>query len=329
MPTRSIAPDDDNRRLDRLLRKAFPDVPPGALAGAVRRGNVRLNGKRCRNNTRVRHGDRLTVPEWTSTGTAERLPTVRYEEGAIYSSAYRIPVLERTKHHLAVNKPAGLTTHGPESLAHIVLAAARRQGWWKESLSFRPGPVHRLDRNTSGVQLFALSIEGARTLSNALATGSSYKLYLAIVEGAVKKRIDVSRSLEYDHSQRISRTSVATANAHTAIVPLESDEHGRFTLVAALPTTGRTHQIRAHCASAGHPLRYDRKYGGSGNAHYFLHALIFAIPEVASFWNAPLPDVQRAHLETTFLKRETLCTRIGELVRATCTTRVAPDTIAL
>ncbi|TVR67444.1 MAG: RluA family pseudouridine synthase [Spirochaetaceae bacterium] len=343
----TVARDDENRRLDRVLRKAFPRVPPGALAGAVRRGAVRVNGRRCRNETRVHEGDILKVPAWE---TPEEEPTrsVRYRDRCIQAGSWRIPVIDRSTNWLVLNKPAGLAVHGAESLDLIVRSVARDEGWWSESLSFRPGPVHRLDRNTSGVQLFALSTEGARALSEQLSRREVFKLYLAVVQGILEEERETSLPLRYDNRRRRTETADVGAPdspppsfsaARTAIIPLAHSLRDRFTLVAAIPYTGRTHQIRGHCAAIGHPLAGDRKYGaapaagaGAGGTTYLLHSLLMMVTTTGTFWNAPLPGEARIHLERQFPALPALpalARRIREVVQATCTVTGVNGTIEL
>ncbi len=333
----NVTEDDHGRRIDRVLRKAFPGVPPGAIAGAIRRGQVRINGKRCRNNSRVQSGDTLRVPPWdpgTHAGSAEDprqgAPEARLEHRSITSGPWHVPILERTRDYLALNKPPGLTVHGKNSLEEIVLAVARREHWYRESLSFTPGPVHRLDRNTSGVQLFALSTTGAQELSRDLADRQVLKLYLALLEGVLPEPLEIRQSLVYDRDRRVARVSTdpdQALPARTRVTPLLVERSGRHTLAAAIPATGRTHQIRCHCSAAGFPLRGDRKYGGSGTAPYLLHNLVFALSRSGRFWNGPLPAEWSEKLAADYSGYTGLPGRIEELLQTTCTTDVSLGTI--
>jgi 23S rRNA pseudouridine955/2504/2580 synthase len=176
------------------------------------------------------------------------------------------------------NKPPGLATHGEDSLDTLVNAWLG--GKLPPSLSFRPGPLHRLDKPTSGAVAFSETIEGARLFSRLLRERKAAKTYLAIVEG----RVD-GEAVWQDELVRDSRAGktftcgkfaangdgLADAkNALTAVRAIASD--GSYSLIEARIVTGRTHQIRAQAAAHGHPLASDRKYGGHGAGGFFLHA---------------------------------------------------------
>lgn len=332
MPTITVTEDDDNRRLDRILRKAYPDVPPGALARAIRRGAVRRNDARCRNNDRVHTGDTITVPAWRSTGGPEH----RFSSspsglsgGRLHTPQGDVPILKRTNLWLAVNKPPGMVTHGKGSLEEGVRDVAHHQGWWAPSLSFRPGPVHRLDRNTGGVQLFALSTEGARVLSNELRERHTVKLYLALLQGSLATERVVDMPMRYDHDTRRSRPG--SLEAVTRLIPLAvsgTSRTERTTLIAAIPETGRTHQIRFHAGAIGYPLRGDTKYGGTPNpGGYVLHALVLAMPRLSETWYAPLHPETIERLGRDYPNLADLGPVLRDLLPAACTGIPGNDTI--
>ncbi|SIP89073.1 23S rRNA pseudouridine955/2504/2580 synthase [Alkalispirochaeta americana] len=347
----AVKNDDHQRRLDRVLRKAFPQIPPGALARAVRRGAVRVNGRRCHHNSRLQEGDIITAPSWESSQeepspsgspekTRETAHEPRLQNDQIIAGSWTIPILERTPHWIALSKPQGLSSQGPASLEGILRDIARARGWWKESLSFRPGPVHRLDRNTTGVQLFALSTRGAQDLSQAFQTeGGTVKLYLAVLQGRLTDPLSVDLPLCYLNEKRKAypRGSLQDfspkeppryAPARTEIIPLVGDR--KSTLAAVIPHTGRTHQIRCHCAAAGYPLEGDRKYQprkpagtasrpvGRFGSHYLLHARALIIPGLSASWTAPLPPEGARNLAAAFGNLAEILVRADGLAAKAC-----------
>jgi 23S rRNA pseudouridine955/2504/2580 synthase len=266
-------PDDAGRRLDRVLRKALPDYSLSLIHRLLRQGKARLNGKPASPADRVpsRAVIQIVIPE--------ELHEESLTEAAVLRTAWRtrgeshtLPeILWRGSGIIVFNKPAGLATHGEHSLDAQVNAWLG--GKLPPSLSFRPGPLHRLDKPTSGAVAFSESIEGARLFSRLLRERKAAKTYLAIVEGRV-----TGETVWRDELVRDSRAGKTFAagkpgdgkNALTAVTALASN--GSHTLIEARIATGRTHQIRAQAAAHGHPLAGDRKYGGSGAGGFFLHA---------------------------------------------------------
>ncbi|MFL5319903.1 MAG: RluA family pseudouridine synthase [Myxococcaceae bacterium] len=158
---------------------------------------------------------------------------------------------------IAVDKPAGMLVipgrgeHAAPPLKEQLEAELKKKLW----------VVHRLDRDTSGVLLFALNDRAHRTLSMAFEAGRIEKKYVALVQGAMAEPVDIDAALAPARRgrMRIARKGEDSKNARTLVRPLES--FAKASLVEATPLTGRTHQIRVHLASVGHPLLVDHQYG--------------------------------------------------------------------
>ncbi len=206
-------------------------------------------------------------------------------------------LLLETKDLLFINKPKGMLVHGVDSLEEALrgpLLASR-----EVSLSFSPGPLHRLDRNTSGIVTFPRTVKGAQVFSEKLRQGRLAKLYLALLSGRMAGEEYWVDAVLRDTENRISRiegggiSSSSAKAARTRVLPLIVEQN--FTLAAIAIETGRTHQIRVQAASHGHPLLGDNKYGGAGPlAGYILHAwqlrfLDHLFPDLPSCVSAALP----------------------------------------
>jgi tRNA pseudouridine32 synthase/23S rRNA pseudouridine746 synthase/23S rRNA pseudouridine955/2504/2580 synthase len=172
-----------------------------------------------------------------------------------------VSVLHRGRGYVAVDKPAGMTVipgRGEQRTPSLVEHLERQLG-------ARLWIVHRLDRDTSGVALFALDAAAHRTLSMAFEAGRVEKRYLALVRGELSEPLDLSTHLAPARRGRMRpvRPGEEGKPARTLIRPLERFGP-RATLVEAQPLTGRTHQIRVHLLAAGHPLLVDHQYGQKG-----------------------------------------------------------------
>jgi len=260
--------DDDGRRIDRVLRKAMGGLGLSAIHACLRRGDVRVNGLRAGADQRLKSGDRISVslPASIDPSTVRSSPstTPRGDAEHVWDA-----LVFESEHILALNKPRGRLVHGPGGLESDV--AAYLQGNLPPSISFRPGPCHRLDRNTSGVLVFAKSIIGAREARLAFSGQGSTKLYLAVLDGlleSVQEWLDL-----IDRDQEIHKSFPALSGgreARSLAMPLAWG--GGKTLAALRIASGRTHQIRVQAASRFHPLSGDLKYGGSAMAGgYILH----------------------------------------------------------
>jgi 23S rRNA pseudouridine955/2504/2580 synthase len=291
--------DDAGRRLDRILRKALPDIPLSALHRLLRKGLVLVNGKTAKGDARVPAGASIELPaeEAKASLTKEKLPR--------HKPAVKFDILREGEGLLFINKAAGLAVHGGGEAANLddeVRDYLRAK--LPPSLSFKPGPLHRLDKPSSGIVVFALSLEAAKSFSALLREGKIGKIYLAILEGEVKKSETWEDMLERDMSAR--KTCIANTGsgrrALTRITPLAwAKRKGAYTFARLEIETGRTHQIRAQAAGRGHPLAGDRKYGGRPlpppYKGFFLHAAELRLPGSATILpgiprliKAPLPE---------------------------------------
>jgi 23S rRNA pseudouridine955/2504/2580 synthase len=305
-----VGRDEEGRRLDRVIRRLLPRHSLGDVYRLIRTGRIRVNGRRSKPADRLAAGDRISIAD----ADAARYLRDREARGPDASPAgghgpRMPPVIYESEHILALNKPRGVLVHGSDSLLHTVrtyLAAGHAP-----SLTFRPGPVHRLDRNTSGLIVFAASLQGAREMSALLRAGKVRKHYLAVLSGSLAGPTLWRDRLVRDADARKSaaaRKSVAggggATHAETQIEPLRRE--GAMTLCLCRPITGRTHQIRAQAAAHGNPLAGDRKYRGLPVLpHYVLHCAGLDATEPPAGIElpplyAPLPTETAAALAVVF-----------------------------
>ena len=310
-------PNDDGTRVDRVVRRLLKDVPLSHIYRMIRTGRVRVNGKRIKTGYRVQEGDELTLP--AREGTEARPRDDRSVEdssgGSPLTKEVELSIVFENEHLLVVNKPAGQLTHGDggshdngPSLEEQVRNYLRPRT--AEGLSFRPGPLHRLDRNTSGAIAFSKSIHGARAFSAILENSTTTKAYLAVLSGTLVEPCRWDFPLSRHDEQRRSFHDPAGKPARTWVFPVQAVElskqagergrtgrreaaaghavaAGRYTLAVVRIGTGRTHQIRAHAAAAGLPILGDPKYGGPSADRLFLHAWVLALDDPHGVLGSP------------------------------------------
>ncbi len=293
-------------RLDRYLSKALPQVPLSRVFRLIRKGEVRVNGKRAAGSQRLQAGDIVRVPPVRT----EAPPPPPIDGAPVAKVAKRVPsrlveevrsaVLHRDDTLLVINKPAGLAVHGGSGVS-FGLIEALRAAYPDDELEL----VHRLDRDTSGCLLVARKASALRTLHALLREHAFEKRYLVLVAGKWdlgKKRIDMP--LRTDLRVGGERTVKAHASGKAAVSDFRPVQFfsNRASLLEVSIQTGRTHQIRVHAAYAGHPVAGDEKYGDAevnaalkefGLTRMFLHAssLSFVWPHSGTEFsaNAPLP----------------------------------------
>jgi len=245
-------------RVDRVLAELVPDHSSARLQRLVRRGGVELNGGRLtRSNGTVKTGD-LFVVDFAALDRG----------GPDTAADEPFTVLFEDEHVLLVDKAAGCLVHDNERMQGNTLASLADERFGPLPAlrgEYRPGIVHRLDRETSGVMVLARRERAMRRLLDAFAARRVSKTYLALVHGEPETAtFDVEDPLEPEPGhvdrQRVARSDEGKP-ARTRFCVLES--FGDFSLVECRPTTGRRHQIRVHLASRGHVIVDDRLYGSS------------------------------------------------------------------
>lgn len=311
-----ITADDVGVRVDRLLARLLPGVPHTRLFRLLRRGEVRLNGKRVSGEVRVAEGDVLRVPPVRiEAPVREDAPEVRVPRVSNrLMEQLGTALLHEDERLLVVNKPAGIAVHGGSGISAGVIEALRAARP-DETLEL----VHRLDRDTSGCLLIARRRSTLRSLHALLrdesaGDGGFDKRYLVLVRGKWelgKKRIEAP--LRTDIRVGGERTVKVDASGKEAASEFSVVQFfgNLATLLEVRLLTGRTHQIRVHAAYAGHPVAGDEKYGDAdfnrqlqpfGLKRLFLHAhsISFEDPDgrgLVSF-SAPMPPELHAVIDS-------------------------------
>ena len=272
------------QRLDNFLIRELKGVPKTHVYRIIRSGEVRINKGRVSADTRVEAGDLV------------RLPPVRISERVAEKAerpapAREFPALLEDEHLIAIDKPAGVAVHGGSGVSFGVIEQLRQARPQSKFLEL----VHRLDRETSGILLVAKKRSALVGLQDQFRGRETGKTYLALVTGtwpANKKVIDIPlhKYLQEDGERRVRTTtaddpdgmrSITLVKVRSTLPPRPMQGMPAMSLLEVTIKTGRTHQIRVHLASQGHPIVGDDKYGDfdlnrrlqkRGLKRMFLHA---------------------------------------------------------
>ncbi len=255
-----VAADDAEQRLDRWLRRRFPDLAYGQLAKWVRTGQVRIDGRRAKPETRLEAGQEVRLPPSRPATPRQQHATVPVSQAD--RAALTANVLYRDDDLIAIDKPAGLAVQGGTG-QHRHLDAML--GVLQDGDPHPPRLVHRLDKDTSGVLLLARTDFAARRLTAAFRGRDVTKIYWALVKGVPRPsagRISLPISKSPGPGGERIRPDEAGRDAVTDYTVIEAAGR-RLAWLALRPLTGRTHQLRVHCQAAlGTPIVGDRKYSG-------------------------------------------------------------------
>lgn len=280
------------RRLDNFLSSRFRQVPRSRVYSMVRRGEVRVNGSRARQDYRLRDGDVVRIPPL-------RLPSVAQPQPVPATAIARLQacVLFEDERLIALNKPAGLAVHGGSGIDYGVIEILRAARSGDDRIEL----VHRLDRDTSGCLLLAKDMVLLRSLHEQLQSGRIHKHYVALLKGQLGRRsLEIAEPLRKNRPRTGERRVVTDADGKASATRIcRRRLYTDATLVEVELLTGRTHQIRVHAAAYGAPLAGDRKYGDAGFNQFmrrlglrrlFLHAASLELPALGLRIEAPLPD---------------------------------------
>ena len=325
-----IEKNEAGQRLDKFLAKYMNEASKSFFYKMMRKKNITLNGKKCEGNEKLAEGD--VVKLFLAEDTIEKFSSVQVQA----VRKVNLDILYEDDEIILVNKPAGMLSQKAketdESLVEYLIDYLLGSGKLTESglRAFRPSVCNRLDRNTSGIVAAGKSLAGLQMLSGVFKDRSIHKYYQCLVSGEIRDVKTVDGWLLKDEKKNQVRilTDVEAKRfggkggdeepkrIRTKYEPIATD--GRFTLLKVTLLTGRSHQIRAHLASLGHPIVGDFKYGGvskvnpSGRTvkYQLLHSYRLEFPKLAEpfvylsgrVFEAPLPGYFGSVLKETGIR---------------------------
>ena len=246
-----------DQRLDNFLLKTLKTVPKTRVYRIIRKGEVRVNKKRCKPDYKLKMGDIVRVPPVRIDQTHD---AQNYIAPALIENIEKT-ILFENKHLVIINKPSGLAVHSGSGINFGVIDIMRR---------LRPDTeielAHRLDRDTSGCLLLAKHRQSLLAMQRCFLDNSLNKTYLAVAKGCWpqnKKEVTASlKKVTLANGERRVLVDPAGQSALTKIIDCQQKE--QYSILTIQLMTGRTHQIRVHCQSQGHELIGDTKYGDVG-----------------------------------------------------------------
>jgi 23S rRNA pseudouridine955/2504/2580 synthase len=260
--TVTVAPDENGMRVDRFFEARFPGLSFSHIQRIIRKGEVRLNGKRTQPKARLETGQSVRIPPLKLEAPVPRDDAPQAQKDRAF---LKLITLHEDADVLVLNKPMGLAVQGGSgTVRHIdgMLGVLRGAGPDAQ----RPRLVHRLDKDTAGCLLVAKTRFAAAALAKTFRTRSARKIYWALVVGVPKpKQGRVStylakQEIEEDSFMRIARHGEKDAVHAVTYYAVVETAAQKLAWISLKPVTGRTHQLRAHMAHVGNPIIGDPKY---------------------------------------------------------------------
>ena len=289
-----VGRNEANQRLDKLIIKYLPAAGKGFIYKMIRKKNISLNDKKCEGNEILAAGD--SVKLWLSDETIDKFKGYISDEQTDTKTRINVslPIIYEDDDIVIYNKPAGILSQKKDkkdvSVNEILIQYLLDSGQitYKQLETFRPSICNRLDRNTSGIIICGKSLTGLQEMAQMLKDRTVHKDYIAVVEGEIRSAGTLKGYITKDVINNVVKITDKGDYIETEYKPICTD--GNISVIMVRLITGKTHQIRLHMASAGHPLLGDYKYGNGNKAsRQMLHAYRVTLPD-GRYYTADIPE---------------------------------------
>ena len=267
MKSFTIAKNDAGQRLDKFITKAVPLLPQGLMYKYIRTKRIKVNSKRSEISYKLVEGD--TVDMYIN----DEFFVPAKEHFDFLSASKKLDIIYEDENILLLNKKVGLLSHPDDTEYNDTLITRVKRYLYekgeydpRDEQSFTPSLVNRIDRNTGGIVIAAKNAESLRILNQKLKDRELEKYYLCVIHGSMKQKSGVLEGwlTKDEKKNKVTVSERRTEGAKQICTKYAVlAENGGLSLVEVELLTGRTHQIRAHFASVGHPLLGDGKYGSN------------------------------------------------------------------
>ena len=309
----TISTDDENRRIDRVLRKFLKDdLALSQIYKSLRNGEIRVNNKKVKQDYKTQKNDIIFINEKLIKSKNQENQNIQNEKSEISKNYPKLEVIFENQYVKIINKPYNISVQKSQkdeiTLDEIIKAQYQPS---KKSLSFKPGPLHRLDKKTTGLLAFSNNLVGAQEFSNILQNHKITKTYISVLEGNLtspqkwQDKIATKEKTGKDFKTvTVNGDSENSKEAITEVFPIKTGffNNKPITLAKINIYTGRTHQIRSQCAYHKFPILGDTAYNKntkkiSQDVDFFLHAYQLSFHETN---NIDLPTDIMAPLPKNF-----------------------------
>lgn len=290
---------DQDKRIDKLLRFLLPDVSLSEIYKLIRKKLIKVNNQKIKENYKIKKNDVISIPNFII--SSKKVCTTPFLQENLKQQAQKLDIVFENEHILIINKPYDVNVHGKENSLEKIVQKYYSEKKSDNSLTFKTGPLHRLDKKTTGLIAFSMSSQGARWFSQNIKSRKIQKIYYALLEGKIENKNETIEWNDFTENTREKKDNFFTVNA---VSDLKNDSNAKnaslfitpllygkinnkaVTFAKIILKTGRKHQIRVQCALHSFPLLGDKTYGSKENLisqgylqNFFLQAAQLILPQ--------------------------------------------------
>ena len=249
--------DNDGRRLDNFLFSKFKKgIPKSKIYSSIRKAKIKINGKKTKPDYKLQAGDKIGYPQLVQKTDINDSPNLNDKKDHI--DLIKNSIIYDSRNFIVLNKPPNYAVHGGSGLNFGIIEIIRKIYKYSENFNL----AHRIDKSTSGCLVIAKKMSALRDIHKQFRNRSVRKVYECIVKGSWPKELKkINNSLDVQKTNKKEQKTIKTNSGKESLTKFFINEQlNDYTIITAIPQTGRTHQIRFHCLDAGFPIIGDKKY---------------------------------------------------------------------